>query len=139
MDTNTADYRKKTYEIASHFRFFSMPNPTPESIALRDAYEHSVFGKDNIRNDEAPLLFYKNETRVNIDTKRTLQKIKQSGVRLSGIYGLQDGIFSKKQIADLQTLVGQDAFFTIDNCSHYPFVDQRGAFTETLLHIVKGN
>lgn len=139
LDMNTADYRKKNYEIASHFRFFSMPNPTAESIALRDTYEHSVFGKENIRNDEAPLLFYKNETRVNIDTKPILENIKKVDVHLAGIYGLQDGVFSHKQLADMQQIVGEKNFYTIDNCSHYPFVDQRDAFTETLLQIVKGN
>ncbi|MFD2744204.1 MULTISPECIES: alpha/beta fold hydrolase [Sphingobacterium] len=139
MDTTTAEYRKQVYEIASHFKYFSMAHPTPESIALRKQYEESVYGKNNIRNDKAPLLFYKNERQVNINTHKMLATIKQKGVHLTGIYGKQDGIFSQKQRSDMQQIVGKENFFLLDNCSHYPFVDQQHNFIVAITQILKAD
>ena len=128
LDTNSAEYRKQTYEVASHYGFFKMPTPTKESKKVNEQYENSSFSKSNIRNDRAPLLFYKNESRVNIDTKPILKEIVHKGIKLSGIYGIQDGVFSEKQLSDLKGIVGSSNFYLIDNCSHYPFVDQQELF-----------
>lgn len=127
LDRKSAQYRKQTYEVASHFGFFKMPTPTEESKNVNQDYENS-FSKVNIRNDQAPLLFYQNETRVTIDTKPILKNLNNKGVKLAAIYGLQDGIFSNKQRADLENIVGKTNFYSIDNCSHYPFADQRTKF-----------
>lgn len=132
LDKQSAQYRKQTYEVASHFGFFKMPFPTEESKSVNQQYENSNFSKANIRNDQAPLLFYKNESRVNIDTKPILKDILRKGVKVSAIYGLQDGIFSKKQVSDIRNLVSTKNFYPIENCSHYPFVDQRSEFLQTI-------
>lgn len=137
LDKNSAEYRKKTYEIASHNNYFKMPNPTIESNQLRANYESSKFGKNNIRNDNAPILFYKNESRNNIDTKSILKKIKKQNVKLYAIYGKQDGIFSSKQLNDMRNIVSNKNFKLIDNCSHYPFVDQQEIFIDTIYKWLK--
>ena len=128
LDRSSADYRKKCYEVASKYGYFDMPSPTPESQQLRLRYQNSEFGKNNIRNDQAPLLFYKNEKKVNIDTKPLLIAIKKMQVKIFGIYGKDDGIFSSKQISDLILITGSKHFDLIENCSHYPFVDQQKLF-----------
>lgn len=137
LDKNSAEYRKKTYEIASHNNYFKMPNPTAESNQLRANYESSEVGKNNIRNDNAPILFYKNESRNNIDTKSILKKIKTHNVKLFAIYGKQDGIFSAKQLNDIRNIVSDKNFKLIDNCSHYPFVDQQQIFINTIVKWLK--
>lgn len=136
LSKQSEQYRKQTYEVASHFGFFKMPKPTDESKKLNDEYEKSSFSKANIRNDNAPVLFYKNESRVNIDTKPILKAIIQKKIKLSAIYGLQDGIFSKKQLSDMQNITGAAHFFAIENCSHYPFVDQQAKFLEIVEEIM---
>lgn len=137
LDKNSAEYRKKTYEIASHNNYFKMPNPTAESNQLRANYELSEFGKNNIRNDNAPILFYKNESRNNIDTKSILKKIKTQNVKLYAIYGKEDRIFSAKQLNDMRNMVSDKNFKLIDNCSHYPFVDQQETFINTIVKWLK--
>lgn len=137
FDKRSAQYRKQTYEVASHYGLFKMPNPTVESKRLNALYESSDFSRSNIRNDQAPLLFYKNESRVNIDTKAILKSIVNKNIKLSAIYGLQDGVFSKKQLADLKNITGASGFYTIDNCSHYPFVDQQDKFLNCVVDIMK--
>ena len=136
LDKQSEQYRKQTYEVASHFGFFKMPNPTEDSRKLNDVYENSSFSKSNIRNDKAPVLFYANESRVNIDTKPILRGILKKNVKLSAIYGLQDGIFSAKQISDIKSIVGPRNSYIIANCSHYPFVDQQAKFLQSVQEIM---
>ena len=77
---NSAEYRKQCYEIASMNNYFKMPFPTNEANQLRENYENSEYGKSNIRNDDAPILFYKNESKNNIDTKPILKKLKKENI-----------------------------------------------------------
>ena len=136
FDVQSAEYRKQTYEVASHYGFFKMTTPTEESKRVNAKYENSSFSKSNIRNDKAPLLFYQNESRVNIDTKPILKNIVHKKIALSAIYGVQDGIFSKKQLSDLKKITGSSNFYTIDNCSHYPFADQQEKFLNIVEEII---
>lgn len=131
LDKNSAEYRKQCYEVAGKCDYFKMPMPTAESKKLWTAYELGDFNKVNIRNDKAPILFYENESRNNIDTKPILKKLKNL-VRLYAIYGRDDKIFSVKQLNDMKSIVGGKNFSIIENCSHYPFVDKQKIFIETL-------
>lgn len=131
LPKNSAEYRKVCYEIASKRDYFKMPLPTPKANQLREDYEKSDFGKNNIRNDNAPILFYKNERKNNIDTKPILKKLKKK-VTLFAVYGKQDQIFSEKQINDIESIVSKSNFKLIENCSHYLFVDQQDEFLNTI-------
>lgn len=137
LDKNGAAYRQLTYEIASRFGYFKMPKPTDESIRVNQEYEHGKFSKVNIRNDQAPILFYKNESRVNINTKPILKGLSAKGVKLFAVYGANDGVFSPGQLSDLEKIVGKDKFYVIRNCSHYPFVDQQSEFLKSIKQIMK--
>lgn len=136
LPKNSAEYRKQCYEVASKNNYFKMPFPTKEANQLRENYELSEFGKKNIRNDNAPILFYKNESKNNIDTKRILKNIKKE-VKIFAIYGKQDGIFSKNQLIDMEKIVTKQNFKIIENCSHYPFVDQQQIFINTVVTWLK--
>lgn len=137
LNKNSADYRKKCFELAGENNFFKMPNPTAESKKLYADYEAGEFYKTNIRNKNAPLLFYQNEKQNNIDTRTILKKIKTAGVPIYGIYGKQDGIFSSAQIKSLKAITGEKHFAFLDNCSHYLFVDQQTAFLSKLKYWLK--
>lgn len=136
LSKNSAEYRKQCYEVASKNNYFKMPFPTKEANQLRENYEQSEFGKNNIRNDNAPILFYKNESKNNIDTKRILKNIKKE-FKLFAIYGQQDGVFSKNQLSDLEKIINRQNFKLIDNCSHYMFVDQQQIFINTIVQWLK--
>jgi proline iminopeptidase len=136
LPKNSAQYRKQCYEVASKNNYFKMPFPTADANKLRENYELSEFGKNNIRNDNAPILFYKNESKNNIDTKPILKNLKKQ-VKLFAIYGQQDGVFSEKQIMDLEKIVQKQNFKIIENCSHYMFVDQQPIFINTIVKWLK--
>ncbi|SHG67914.1 alpha/beta fold hydrolase [Flavobacterium defluvii] len=128
LDKHSAGYRKHCFDLASDEGYFKMPKPTKASKKLYADYEASEFYKNNIRNKNAPLLFYQNEKQNNIDTRPILKIIKASGIPIFGIYGKDDGIFSSAQIKSLKEITGKDHFAYLDNCSHYLFVDQQVEF-----------
>jgi proline iminopeptidase len=136
LPKNSAEYRKLCYEIASKNNFFKMPYPNSESNKLREDYDASEFAINNIRNDNAPILFYKNEIKNNIDTKPILKKLKNQ-VNLFAIYGKQDGVFSKKQLLDLKKITHKNNYKIIENCSHYLFVDQQEIFINNITKWLK--
>lgn len=137
LNKNSAEYRKGCFDLAGENGFFKMPNPTSDSKKLYANYEAGAFFKTNIRNKNAPLLFYQNEKQNNIDTRSILKQIKASGVPVFGIYGKQDGIFSSAQIKFIKGFVGKNHFALLDNCSHYLFVDQQQEFLSNLKHWLK--
>jgi proline iminopeptidase len=137
LDKNSAGYRKHCFDLASDNGYFKMPNTTRKSKKLYADYEASNFFKTNIRNKNAPLLFYQNEKQNNIDTRSSLKKIKAKGIPIYAIYGKQDGIFSKDQISSIKNLVGKDHFTLLDNCSHYLSVDQQDKFLSEIAAISK--
>ncbi|MET3027395.1 alpha/beta hydrolase [Flavobacterium sp. UW10123] len=132
LNKNSAEYRKGCYELAAENGFFKMPNSTTESKKLYADYEAGEFYKTNIRNKNAPLVFYQNEKQNNIDSRHFLKKIKTAGIPIYGIYGKDDGIFSSAQINSMKTITGKNHFAFLDNCSHYLFVDQQVAFLSKL-------
>lgn len=136
LNKNAAEYRKQCFEIASQNNYFKMPFPTEEANEIRKNYELSEFGKNNIRNDNAPILFYKNENKKNIDTKPILKNLKKQ-IKLFAVYGQQDNIFSEKQLSDMQKIVKKQNFKIIENCSHYLFVDQQQIFINTIVKWLK--
>ncbi|CAC9973412.1 alpha/beta fold hydrolase [Flavobacterium panici] len=128
LDKNSAGYRKHCFDLASDENYFKMPKPTKASKKLYADYEAGEFFKTNIRNKNAPLLFYQNEKQNNIDSRPFLKKIKAKRIPIFAIYGKQDGIFSSAQITSIKNLAGKDHFAFLDNCSHYLFVDQQVEF-----------
>ena len=132
LDKNSAGYRKHCFDLATDNDYFKMPNPTKASKKLYANYEAGIFYKTNIRNQNAPLLFYKNEKQSNIDTKPSLKKIKKNGIPIYGIYGKEDGIFSTAQISSIKDIAGENHFTLLNNCSHYLFVDQQNHFLKNI-------
>jgi len=128
LEKKSAEYRKECFEIASLIGFFEMPNPTENSKKLREEYQTSDFYKKNIRNLLAPILFYRNEPNSSIDIKPVLKKLKKAEVKLFAVYGVQDRIFSIRQLKDLEKIIRKRNFYKIDNCSHFLFVDQQDEF-----------
>ncbi len=137
LDKHSAGYRKHCFDLASDEGYFKMPKLTKASKKLYADYEASEFYKTNIRNKNAPLLFYQNEKQNNIDTRPILKKIKASGIPIFGIYGKNDGIFSTNQLTSLKEIVGKKHFVLLDNCSHYLFVDQQNAFLSNVKNWLK--
>ncbi len=57
-------------------------------------------------------------------------------MKITGIYGQEDGLFSKAQIESTAKIIGKEKLFYLENCSHNPFIDQQKQFLE-ILRLVK--
>lgn len=130
LPENGAAYRKECFALASENGFFKVANSTDEAKKIYAAYDAS--GLKDIRNDEAPALFYKNEKRTNIDVKPILSGLKRNNMRIYALYGKQDGIFSVVQINSLRNIVGEAHFKYLDDASHYLFTDRQTEFLNSL-------
>jgi proline iminopeptidase len=135
IDKNSAEYRKSCFELASESNYFKMPKPTKESEKLRQDYDNTIL-ENNIRNQNAPILFYKNESLKNIETKSILKKLKKL-FKVYAVYGKEDRIFGESQFKEMRKIVGKNQFVLIDNCSHYLFVDQQEIFINNLVNWLK--
>lgn len=101
LSKNSAEYRKRCFELASEMKYFNMPKPTEKSIRLRESYKNSDLYKYDIRNQISPPRFYKNEPRNNINNRLVLQLIRKYKIPVYAIYGKDDLIFSSRQLSDL--------------------------------------
>jgi len=136
LSKNSAEYRKRCYELASKNGYFTMPFPTAEADELREHFELGKFAGSNIRNNNAPIVFYRNEPRNNIDTQPILKNLKKQ-VKLFAIYGEQDRIFSERQLSNIEKIVGKQHFMIVENCSHFLFVDQQKIFINAVVGWLK--
>lgn len=132
MDKNSAEYRGGCFALASENGYFKVAKPDKEAVEIYQAYETGELYKSNIRNKKAPGLFYKNETRNNINVKPVLESLKKKGIRMYALYGKQDGIFSPSQMTGMKNLVGVQNFHFLNNCSHYLYADQQKAFLNSI-------
>lgn len=130
LSKNSAEYRKQCFDLSGKMNYFNMPNPTQESIQLRESYEKSDLYKSNIRNHLSPIKFYKNESNNNVNNKPVLKLIRTFKIPIYAIYGKDDLIFSSRQLSDLRRIVGSSNFQILDNCSHYLYADQQAEFLQ---------
>lgn len=135
LPKNTAGYRRACFDFTDGM--MDMPIPTKESNALWEKYQHSELYKNNIRNRNAPSVFFKHEALNNVDTKAVLRNLQTQGIKIYAIYGKQDGLFSAKQMKDMQKITGKRDFILVDNCGHFPYVDQQKIFVETMIKYLK--
>lgn len=132
LDKNSAEYRGECFALASENGYFKVAKPDKEAEKIYQAYETGELYKSNIKNKKAPGLFYKNETRNNINVKPVLENLKKKGIPIYALYGKQDGIFSPSQMTGMKKMTGTQNFKFLDNCSHYLYADQQKAFLNSI-------
>ena len=134
MDTASIEYSSYCFVHAMQNGFYTPKNPTVEAKNI-----YSKFRTDTLLTKyasqmsyEAPQGFWKNEKYTTIDLTKNLQALQKQKIRLFGLYGKDDGLYSIQQVADLQTLIGSNNLKYFDNCSHNVFIDQQTQFIEQI-------
>jgi proline iminopeptidase len=120
---------------AAGIKAYSPKNPTEEAKAV-----YSTFTSDTLlvkysskMTMEGPTGFWKNEAYTTMDLTKELTALKSSGMKIIGVYGVDDGLYSPKQIDDLKAILGKDAVYYLENCSHSVFVDRQTKFFEIVV------
>lgn len=134
MDTNSIEYSSYSFMHAMQNGFYSPKNPTEEAKII-----YSKFKTDTLLTKytsqmtyQAPQGFWKNEKYTTINLTKNLQTLQKQKIKIYGLYGKDDGLYSNQQVTDLQNLIGSNNLKYFDNCSHSIFIDQQTLFIETL-------
>jgi pimeloyl-ACP methyl ester carboxylesterase len=81
---------------------------------------------------QAPQGFWKNEKYTTIDLTANLKNLQAGKIKIYGLYGKDDGLYSADQVQELKNRLGTDHVKYFDNCSHYVFIDQQSQFIDAI-------
>jgi len=81
---------------------------------------------------EAPLGFWKNEKYTTIDLTATIKNLLAMKMKVYGLYGKDDGLYSNEQVTSLQQIIGNDHLKYFDHCSHNVMIDQQTQFLKAI-------
>ncbi len=130
MDTTSIQYSSYCFVHAMQNGFYSPKNPTNEAKSI-----YSMFRTDTLlvkyasqMTYKAPQGFWQNEKYTTINLTANLTKLKAEKIKVYGLYGKEDGLYSSQQVLVLQNLIGMDNLQYLDNCSHNVFVDHQAQF-----------
>jgi len=139
MDTASIEYSSYCFVHAMQNGFYTPKNPSVEAKNI-----YSKFKTDPLlvkyasqMSYEAPQGFWKNEKYTTIDLTKTLLKIQRQKIRIYGLYGKDDGLYSVQQVTDLQNQIDSSNLKYFDNCSHNVFIDQQTEFIDAIKTWIK--
>lgn len=134
MDKTSIEYRDACSGHAFCNGFFSTDSLTQDAKYLYNLMEtDSTYIKYSALKTSKPGLgFWKNEKYTTMDTSPMLEKMKEGGIPIFAIYGKDDGLFSKTQVDAVGKTAGNDRLKYLNNCSHYPFLDQQSEFVDII-------
>ena len=134
MDTTSIEYSSYCFVHAMQNGFYAPKNPTAEAKNI-----YSKFKTDTLLTKyaskmtvKAPKGFWKNEKYTTIDLTRNLQALQKQKIKIYGLYGKEDGLYSYEQVINLQNLIGTSNLKYFDNCSHNVFIDQQSQFIDAI-------
>lgn len=134
MDTASIEYSSYCFGQAMQNGFYTPINPSAEAKNI-----YTKFKTDTLLTKyasqmsyEAPQGFWKNEKYTTIVLTKNLQSLQKQNIRIYGLYGKDDGLYSAQQVNDLQDLIGSSNIKYFDNCSHNVFIDQQTQFIDAI-------
>lgn len=134
MDKASIEYSSYCFGHAMKNGFYTPKNPTTEAKTI-----YSKFKSDTLlikyasqMSHNAPQGFWKNEKYTTIDLSKNIKELQKQKIKIFGLYGNDDGLYSSQQIADLQNLIGSNNVKYFENCSHNVFIDQQTQFIDAL-------
>ncbi|MBE2190281.1 MAG: alpha/beta hydrolase [Candidatus Kapabacteria bacterium] len=135
MNTSSIEYSSYCFGHAMQNGFYTTKNPSDEAknIYAKFRTDTSLAKYASQMSYEAPQGFWKNEKYTTIDVTENLQDLINQKVKIYGLYGKEDGLFSAQQIDDLEKLIGIDNIKYFDNCSHNVFMDQQSQFIDNII------
>lgn len=133
MDKTSVQFSSMCFMEAMKNGFYGTKNPTPESKKIREDFVNdSLFHYSLKMTIPAPLGFWKNENYTSINLTNNIAELPGKKVKVYGLYGMDDGLYSKEQIAQLQTLIGESNLHYLPDCSHSVFIDKQSEFISAL-------
>lgn len=134
MDVTSVEYSSYCFMHAMQNGFYSPKKPTAEALEIYKLFKTDATLKANASKMgyKQPQGFWKNEAYTTMNLSENIRTLKKSGLPIYGLYGKEDGLYSKEQVADLTTILGAENALYFDNCSHSVYIDQQTQFIEGL-------
>lgn len=139
MDTASIEYSSYCFSYAMLNNFYSPKKLMEEASSL-----YKQFKTDSLlikyaskMTYEAPRGFMENESYTTIDLTSNLRNLLSKNIRIFGMYGKEDGLYSEDQINELSNLIGSSNIKYFENCSHSVFVDRRQEFISYIKAFIK--
>lgn len=138
MDTASLAYSSTCFGMAMQNGFYTPRSRDTAAKAIYEAFRaDTALSKRAMQMDfRAPRGYWEAEHYTTIDLRSGLAALKRRGVKIFGIYGTEDGLYSPEQIDGLRKIIGQKQVFYLENASHNVFIDQQRAFIGILKTIV---
>lgn len=133
MDTTGINYCFLCFRHATQNGFYSVKNPTDEAKNIHSKFKTDTLSKHASQMTiAAPQGFWKNEKYTTIDLTADIKKLQANKIRVYGLYGKEDGLYSSDQVQKLKDLIGDSNLKYLDNCSHSVFIDQQTQFLDAI-------
>lgn len=134
MDSESIEYSSGCFYHAMKNGFY-----TPKVFTEDAKKNYTLFKTDStltkyasVMSIEAPKGFWKNEAYTSINLTEKIKQLLVNKVKMYGMYGKEDGLYSAEQINVLTQIVGLNNIVYLDNCSHNVFIDQQIIFLDTI-------
>lgn len=139
MDKSSIEYSSYCFRHAMQNGFYYPKEPTKEAINIYSKFKtNTLLLKYGSRMTfEGSKGFWENEKYTMLYLKENLLKIFENNTPIFGLYGKDDGLFSKNQTSKIESIIGENNFEYLNNCSHNPFIDQQTIFINLLIKWVK--
>ena len=134
MDTNSIEFSSYCFAHAMQNGFYATGNPNDLAKNIYATFRTNVLlSKYASKMDYiAPQGFWKNEKYTSLNLSENLKNLKSKKLKIYGLFGKDDGLYSVEQIAKTENIVGINNTKYLENCSHNVFIDQQKTFIETL-------
>ena len=134
MDTTAIMYSSYCFGHAMQNGFYSPKSPSAEakeiyasakkdSLIIKYGSEMTMWGA---------MGFWQNENYTSINLTGSIKKLVSKKMLIYGLYGKDDGLYSPKQVMDLQNIIGDEKMKYFDNCSDNVFTDQQVDFVNAI-------
>lgn len=134
MDKSSIEFSSYCFSHAMQNGFYYPKKPTEKALNM-----YAKFKTDSLlikyvskMSYQAPKGFWENENYTTLNLNSNLKNIINHGIKVFGIYGKDDGLFSEKQINKIQNNIGKTNFEYLENCSHNTFIDRQTKFISLL-------
>jgi len=133
MDPKFEEYATYTFAHAMLNGFYKPKNMSNEAKKLyAEASKNPDFRYMTEMNPEAPRGYLKSEKYTSVDITKNLHTILTNKIKVYGIYGQEDGLFSPEQIKSLEAIIGAENVYYVPEASHNVFIDQQSLFLNFL-------
>ena len=134
MNVSSFEYRARCFKHSSKNGFFATKNQNDlaKSLYAKIEADTSYLHFMATKNDDPVKGFWKNENYSTMSIVPVIKSLRARNLSIYALYGKDDGLFSIKQIEDLQNIVGKKNLKYLDNSSHYLYTDQQDKFITAL-------